>query len=109
MIVVLSALLILSIGWNAWNLLRARNRRAEALAEAQAAQAKFAFANAEAARIQRREREAHTAARVQQLYDEINNLTQVGEKLSVPSEKTKGPAPPGSSEDKTAPVPDEPQ
>ena len=89
LIFVVSALLLVSAGWNVWFYAREQTRRTQAIAEQRASQARIAFANEQAARarLKRQAKEAETAARVQQLYDEINKLSHVGEKMSLPVRK----------------------
>jgi cell division protein FtsL len=80
--VVLSAF---SVAFFAWN---ARHQRLE---QQQAAEVKVAQATKKAASevavVARRKKEAESSARVQQLYDEINNLTRVNERVLRPGQK----------------------
>jgi sensor histidine kinase regulating citrate/malate metabolism len=85
----LSALLVASLGWNVWYFRLEQKRRMQAQAEERASKAAVALANekAEQARVKRQLRDAKSAGRIQQLYEEINHLTRVGEE-SLPLGKS---------------------
>jgi hypothetical protein len=85
----LSALLVASVGWNVWYYRLEQKRRVQARAEERASKAATALANekAEQARLKRQLRDAKSANRIQQLYEEINHLTRVGEE-SLPLGKS---------------------
>jgi hypothetical protein len=85
----LSALLVASVGWNVWYYRLEQKRRVQALAEERASKAAVALAKEEAeqARLKRQSRDAKSAGRIQQLYEEINQLSRVGEE-SLPLGKS---------------------
>jgi sensor histidine kinase regulating citrate/malate metabolism len=85
----LSALLAASVGWNVWYYRLEQKRRAQSHAEDRASKAAMALANEKAAqaRLKRRSRDAKSADRIQQLYEEIDHLTRVGEE-SIPLGKS---------------------
>jgi hypothetical protein len=112
LILVLSALLLVSAGWNVWFYAREQTRRAQAVAEERASQARIALAKEQAARVQlkRQAKEAETSARVQQLYDEINKLSHVGENMSLLGRKNAARSAKATpDEDESAALPEEAQ
>ena len=77
----LLALLAASVGWNVWYYRLEQKRRMQAQAEERASKAAVALANekAEQARLKRQLKDSKSADRIQQLYEEINHLSRVGE------------------------------
>ena len=72
----LSALLVASVGWNVWYYRLEQKRRVQAMAEERASKAAVALAKEEAerAKLKRQLRDAKSAGRIQQLYEEINRF-----------------------------------
>ena len=85
----LSALLAASVGWNVWYYRLEQKRRTQAQAEERASKSAVSLANEKAAqaRLKRRSRDAKSVDRIQQLYEEIDHLTRVGEE-SIPLGKS---------------------
>jgi hypothetical protein len=82
----LSALLVVSVGWNIWYHYLEQKRRMQALAEERALKAVVALTKEEAkqAKLKMQLRDAKSAGRIQQLYEEINHLTRVSEESLAP-------------------------
>jgi hypothetical protein len=85
-IVPLSALLVVSLGWNIWYWRLEQTRRVQALANEQATKtaADLAKGERERARLKKRSRDAKSDARIHQLYEEIGHLTRVSEGALLP-------------------------
>jgi hypothetical protein len=87
----LGALLAASVGWNVWYYRLEQKRHAQALAEERASRAAVALAKEEAeqVKLKRQLRDAKSAGRIQQLYEEISDLTRVGEESLPPGKKAR--------------------
>jgi len=79
----LCALLLVSGIWNVRQYWLVEQQRRQAVAAAQQARAEAARAAAEAerAKLKKKAADAETGARVDQLYQEINNLTRMSEQI----------------------------
>jgi hypothetical protein len=84
----LSVLLLVSAGWNFWHYRLDQDRRARAQEVERASTAAAALAREEAELVEsnRRARDAKSDARVQELYDEINQLTKLSERVLLPDQ-----------------------
>jgi hypothetical protein len=103
----ISAMLLASLSWNVWQYRLDRDRREKAKAKERSANAAVALAReyADRAKLIKQARDAESDARIQQLYQEINNLTRVSERILLPNETTgRAPATTGGPE-KTADIP----
>jgi hypothetical protein len=101
------ALLLASVSWNVWQYGLDRDRRAQTQAKERSAKATVALAKeyVDRAKLKRQARDAESNARIQQLYQEINNLTRTSERIVLPIETTQSaPATTGGAE-KTADIP----
>ena len=87
-VIPMSALLLASLSWNVWQHRLDRDRREQAKAKERSATAAVALAReyADRAQLKRQARDAESDARLQQLYQEINNLTRVSERILLPNE-----------------------
>jgi hypothetical protein len=83
-----SVLLLMSASWNFWHyrLDQERRARAQEAQRASAAAAALAREEAELVESNRRARDAKADARVQELYDEINQLTKLSERILLPDQ-----------------------
>jgi hypothetical protein len=106
LVVPLSALLLAFIGWNVCHYRLDQEHRTDVLSEERASKATVALAKEESdrANLKKRSRDAESNARIQQLYEEINNLTRVGEGVLLPKNAQSVPGTMGG-QDKTAVVP----
>jgi hypothetical protein len=106
-VIPLSILLLASLGWNVWRYRLDEERRAEAKQAEHAKKAATALAKEEAERAQlkRKARYAQSDARIQQLYDEINHLTEVSEKTLLPNRVLRNASGEIASPDKTGGTP----
>ena len=98
----MAVLLLISVGWNIWNYQLNRKQQAEAVKEEHPSKIVRTPITAEAklAESKRRARDAKTDARVQQLYDEINQLTKLSERVILHDQVTRATPPAGNgSED----------
>jgi hypothetical protein len=102
----MAVLLLISVGWNIWNYQLHRKQHADAV-HADAAKEEHASKIASAlttdqtklAESKRRARDAKTDTRVQQLYDEINQLTKLSEQVLLHDQANRASAAAKSSED----------
>jgi hypothetical protein len=87
----LGALLVASVGWNVWYYRLEQKRQVQALAEVRASKAAEALAKEEEERAKRKRqlRDAKSAGRIQQLYEEISDLTRVGEESVSPGKRAR--------------------
>jgi hypothetical protein len=87
LVILLAILLLASIGWNVWHYQFEQEQRVLAKEVERARKAAAALAKEEAARadLDRRARYARSDARIQQLYDEINHLSRVSERVLLPN------------------------
>jgi hypothetical protein len=94
----MSVLLLVSIGWNVWHYRLDQERRVQAkeAERASKAAAMLVREQAELAESRRRARDAKSDARVQELYDEINQLTRLSERVLLPDRVTRA-TPSGAS------------
>ncbi len=85
-VIPLSALLAVSVGWNVQHHRTDRDRSARAKAQDRASRAADALAKeyADRAKLKRQARETQSNARIQQLQQEIDNLTRVTERILLP-------------------------
>jgi hypothetical protein len=85
-VIPLSIMLLVFFGWNAWHYRLEQERRAHAKAAERASIAAAKLASEEATRTEfkRRARNARSERRVEQLYDEINQLTRLSERVLLP-------------------------
>ncbi len=93
-----SVLLLISAGWNFWHyrLDQEQRARVEEAQRASATAAALAREETELAESNRRARDAKADSRVQQLYDEINQLTKLSERILLPDQVTRATTPAGS-------------
>jgi hypothetical protein len=79
----MAILLLISLGWNIWNYQLHRKQHADAVQEQTASKiaTTLTVKQPEQADSTRRARNAKTDARVEQLYDEINQLTKLSEQV----------------------------
>jgi hypothetical protein len=106
-VIPMSILLLISLAWNARNYRLDQERRAQAKAAERASQAVAALAreHAERAEFRRRGADARSDTRVQQLYDEINELTRLSERVLSPIPATRTTPATTSGQDKSVLVP----
>jgi hypothetical protein len=103
----LSILLLATFGWSVWHYRLDQERRAQAKATERASKAAAASAREQVARAEfrRRATDARSDTRVQQLYDEINQLTRLSERVLLDDQVARtAPATP-SGQDKTVASP----
>jgi hypothetical protein len=95
-LVPMSVLLLASIGWNIWHYGLDRERRAQAKEVEGASKAVAALAReqAELAESKRRVWDAKTDTRVQQLYDEINQLSKLSDRVLLRDQRIRATPPP---------------
>jgi hypothetical protein len=107
LVIPLSILLLASFGWNVWRYQLDQDQRAQAKHAERTKKAAAALANEEAERAQlrRKARYAQSDARIQQLYNEINHLTEVSEKTLLPNPAIGNAPDRSASQDKTAGAP----
>jgi hypothetical protein len=98
-LIAVSVLLLISASWNLWHYRLDQDRRARAKAAERASEAAVALAReqAELAESNRRAKDAKSDARVQQLYDEINQLTRLSERTLLPDQILPATTPAASS------------
>jgi hypothetical protein len=103
----LGALLVASVGWNVWYYRLEQKRHVQALAEERASKAAVALAKEEAVRAKRKRqmRDAKSAGRIQQLYEEISDLTRVGEESLPPGKRARSANAVGDEQAKITNVP----
>ncbi len=84
----ISILLLASVGWNVryYQLDRERRAQAKEVERVTKAAAALAREQADLAQSQRRKRDAKSDARLQELYDEINQLTRLSERVLLPDQ-----------------------
>lgn len=82
-LVPMAILLLISLGWNIWNYQLYRKQHADAVQEQTASKiaTTLTVKQPELVDSKRRARNAKTDARVEQLYDEINQLTKLSEQV----------------------------
>ena len=97
----MAALLLISVGWNIWSYQLDRKRAADTVKEEHASKiaAKQTSEQAALAASKRRAREAKTGARVQELYDEINQLTKLSEQALLHDQAIRATAKAANSSD----------
>jgi hypothetical protein len=105
-VIPLSILLLVSFCWNMWYYRLDQERRAQAKAAEYASTDTAALARkqAEHARFSRRATDLRSDTRVQQLYDEINQLTRLSERTLLPDQMARTAPATTSGQDKTAPI-----
>jgi hypothetical protein len=106
-VIPLLLLLLASLGWNLWHYQFDQERRARANAAEQASIATTALARkkVERAEFSRRAKDARSDARVQQLYDEINQLSRLSEQVLLPDQVDPTTSVTTSAQHKTVPFP----
>ena len=106
-VIPISALLLASVSWNIWQYRLDRDRRAQTKAKERSTKAAVAlsqeYANRE--KLKRQARDAESNARIQQLYQEIHNLTRVSEGIMYPDETRKSARVRKRGVEKTAEIP----
>jgi hypothetical protein len=106
-VIPISALLLVSVSWNVRQYRLDQDRRGQATAKQHSARAAVALANeyADRAKLKRRARDAESNARIQELQQEIGDLTRVSERILLPDKTTKNA--PATTEDaeKSADIP----
>jgi hypothetical protein len=97
-LIALSVLLLVSVGWNFWHyqLEQERRARVEEAKRASETAAALAREQAELAESNKRARDSRSDARVQELYDEINQLTRLSERILLPDQISRATAPTAS-------------
>ena len=97
----ISILLVISVGWNVWTYQLDRKRHAEIgkVEYTSKNTAVLAAKEAELTESKRQARDAKTDARVQQLYDEINQLTKLSERVLLPEQAIRA-TPPAADDSK---------
>ena len=87
LVIPLSILLLASFGWNIWRYRLDQDRHAQVKHAERTKKAAAALVKeeAEATQLRRKARYAQSDARIQQLYNEINHLTEVSEKTLLPN------------------------
>lgn len=100
----LSILALATVGWNVWHHQVEQQRIAQAKAAEREREAAVASARetADRAEFKRRAREARSDARVQELYNEINQLTEASERYVLPDQAAKPDSTSAKVPDKTA-------
>ena len=106
-VISLTILVLVSIGWNLRNYRLEQNRDAQTKRTERNRQAAVALAkeDAERAELKRRAKYAQSDARIQRLYNEINHLTQVSERFSLSDQAVHGMPPDTNHRDETKGAP----
>lgn len=104
-VIPISALLLASVSWNVRQYRLDQDRRVQATTKEHSARAAVALANeyADRAKLKRRARDAESNARIQELQQEIGDLTRVSERILLPDKTTKN-APATTKMPKKAPI-----
>jgi hypothetical protein len=99
-----SFLLLAFASWNVWHYRLERSQLAQAKQAERASKAAAASASEEALRAEstRRANDARSGDRIQELYDEINQLTHLSERVLLPNEAARGT--PAAKNSQNAPV-----
>jgi hypothetical protein len=103
----ISALLLASVSWNIRQYRLDQDRRMQTTTKEHSARAVVALANeyADRAKLKREAREAESNARIQQLQQEIGNLTRVSERILLPDKTTKNVPATTKDTEKSADIP----
>ena len=103
----ISALLLASVNWNIRQYRLDQDRRMQTTTKERSARAVVALANeyADRAKLKREAREAESNARIQQLQQEIGNLTRVSERILLPDKTTKNVPATTKDTEKSADIP----